>query len=77
MYQVFVVIPLSIFKEFFTGHLHLDTPSHILGYSNKDPNPSAGIKLKTCFLAFSKTLKAPNYLLFYKHDFVVFISIFL
>ena len=34
------------------SHLHLDIPSHLLIYSNKGQNPSAGIELKICFLLY-------------------------
>ena len=43
-----VVIPLSTFGEF-TIRI-----SHLLGYSNKGQNLSAGIELKTCFLLYYK-----------------------
>ena len=61
--------PLSIFGKFTTGPSSPDIPSHLLGYSNKDRNPSAGIELKICFLLYYKikTYKVPNYLLFCKH----------
>ena len=35
-------------------HLHLDIPSHLLGYSKNGQNRSAGIELKTCFLPYFK-----------------------
>ena len=55
-------------------HLHLDIPSHLLVYSNKDQNPIAGIELKTCFLLHYKikTYRVPKYVLIYKHDYVAF-----
>ena len=43
-------------------------------FSNKGQNPTAGIKLKTCFLLYYKvkTYKVLNYFLFYKPDYVFF-----
>ena len=38
----------------------VDIRSHILGYSNKGRNPSAGIKLKTCFLQKQDKTKTKN-----------------
>ena len=70
-----VMIILSTFENSLLAHLHLDTPSHLLEYSNKGRNPSAGIKLKTCFLLYYKikTYKVSHCLLFYKHDSVSFL----
>ena len=60
------------------AHLQLDVRSHLLGYSNKGQNTSAGISLKTCFLLYYKieTYKVPKCLLFYKHDYVSFFVFF-
>ena len=49
--------------------LHLDIQSHLLGYSNKDPNSSAGIKPKL-FVLLQNKKRESSYLLFYKHDYV-------
>ena len=64
--------------KFFTGYLKprlnklRGKKSYLLGYSNKDQNPSACIELKTWFLLYYKikTYKIPNCLQFYKHDYV-------
>ena len=58
-----VVIPLSTSGEFTNG---LPVPRYsitFLGHSNKGRNPSAGIKLKTCFSLYYKikTYEVPNY----------------
>ena len=72
-----VVIPLSTFGEFTTGPpAPARYSSHLQGYLNNGRNPGPGIGLKTCFFLYYKikTYKVPNFLLFYKHDYV---SVFL
>ena len=68
------MIHVYIYIMYILLYIYWITSFRILGYSSKGRNPSASMVLKTCFLLYYKTetYKVPNYLLFYKHDYVGF-----